>query len=579
VKSIAGIWRILSPAQRKSAIGLVGLMIVAMMLEMVGLGIFIPALGLMATDAPAEPSPLVAEWLNWLGNPSRGVLLLWGLTAMLGLYAFKAAFLLFSAWRQSVFTRAVHCDISERLFATYLSQPWPFHLQRNSSLLLRNIGDVGQVTNLLGLLLSALSEVAVMGGVIALLIWFEPVGAVTVAGVAAISTVLLEKVTTARLQRWGREVQRHSGQASRYLVEGLHAAKDIKVRGCEAVFIDRYAHHNSSRGTFQARQTVTTHLPRLWFEVVAVTSLCALTAVLTMQGKPTTEMIPALGLFAAAAFRMLPSVNKLALTIQNVNYMSAMVETVANELELPVPAADDMDGERVAFREAIELEEVTFRYPAAATPALMDVRLTIPHGASVGLIGGSGAGKSTLVDIVLGLLEPTTGRVLVDGIDIRGRIRSWQRLVGYVPQTIYLSDDTIRGNVAFGLRDEEIDDDAVARALALAQLDVFVSSLPDGAATVVGDRGVRLSGGQRQRIGIARALYHDPELLVLDEATSALDNDTERGVMDAIECLHGAKTLLIVAHRLTTVERCDLIYQFEGGRVLRSGTFADVVVG
>jgi ABC-type multidrug transport system fused ATPase/permease subunit len=578
MNALARLWGILTPAQRVSAFGLLGLMIVAMLLEMVGLGLVVPALGLMATDVPARPSPALAAWLNWLGNPSRSVLLLGGLATMLGLYAFKAAFLLMIAWRQNIVIHRVQCGLAERLFVTYLAQPWEFHLQRNSSLLIRNIGDVGQLTSLLGTTLGTLAELLVMAGVVALLIWFEPIGAITVACVAVISMVVLEKVTASRLRHWGREAQRHGGTASKHLVEGLHAAKEIKVGGREPAFIEQYAHHNSRRGAFQAKQSVAASLPRLWFELVAVVSLCALTAVLVWQGKPTKEMIPALGLFAVAAFRMLPSVNKLSMGLQSLSYLSAVIDTVTAELALPVPAADDTGGEPVVFRDAIELDDVTFRYPAAAGPALVDVRISIPHGSSVGLIGGSGAGKSTLVDIVLGLLEPTAGGVIVDGRDIRGRIRGWQRLVGYVPQAIYLSDDTIRRNVAFGLRDHEIDAAAVARALASAQLDAFVSSLPDGVDTLVGDRGVRLSGGQRQRIGIARALYHDPELLVLDEATSALDSETERGVMDAIECLHGAKTLLIVAHRLTTVERCDLIYRLDHGRVLQSGTFAEVVV-
>jgi ABC-type multidrug transport system fused ATPase/permease subunit len=577
MKSLAGIWSILSPAQRSSAFGLVGLMIVAMLLEMVGLGLVIPSLGLMASDAPAKPSPQVAAWLNWLGTPSRGVLLLWGLLAILGLYAVKAVFLLFSTWRQTTFVRAIQCDVSERLFRTYLLQPWPYHLQHNSSMLVRNINDVVLVANQLTTTLGTLAEVLVMTGIVAVLIWFEPIGALTVAAVLAMAAMVMEKATKSRLTHWGKQFQSHSAMLNKHLVQGLHAAKDIKVLGCEAAFIDYYAHYGRRRATVLARQSLFAQMPRLWFECVAVASLCALTAVMVWQGRPTKEMIPTLGLFAAAAFRLLPSVNKLSMGFQGLRFSSAIIDTIVSDLALPVPSPDGAAGNRLVFRNAIELDNVTFRYPAATTPSLTDVRLKIPHGASVGLIGGSGAGKSTLVDIVLGLLAPTAGRVLVDGADIRDRTRPWQRIVGYVPQAIYLADDTIRRNVAFGLQDDQIDDTAVAKALASAQIDEFVAGLPDGVDTLVGDRGVRLSGGQRQRIGIARALYNDPALLVLDEATSALDNDTERGVMDAIESLHGAKTLLIVAHRLTTVERCDLIYDLADGRIVRCGSFSEVV--
>ncbi|MFM8802532.1 MAG: ATP-binding cassette domain-containing protein, partial [Planctomycetia bacterium] len=231
------------------------------------------------------------------------------------------------------------------------------------------------------------------------------------------------------------------------------------------------------------------------------------------------------------------------------------------------------------FREAIALEAVSYRYPRSDQTVLDSVSLTIPHGGSVGFVGGSGAGKSTLVDVILGLLPPTAGRVAVDSVDIQANLRGWQDRVGYVSQTIYLCDDSIRRNVAFGVPEEAIDEQAVRRALAAARLDAFVDGLPDGADTRVGERGVRLSGGQRQRIGIARALYHDPQVLVLDEATSALDTETEQEVMAAVNALHGTKTLIIVAHRLSTVSDCDRLYRLDGGRVVASGTVAEVFPG
>jgi ABC-type multidrug transport system fused ATPase/permease subunit len=231
----------------------------------------------------------------------------------------------------------------------------------------------------------------------------------------------------------------------------------------------------------------------------------------------------------------------------------------------------------MAFRTGISLENVSYRYPTGHADALSDVSLTMPHGSSVGLVGGSGAGKSTLVDIILGLLDPSSGRVTVDGVDIGSNVRGWQDQVGYVPQSIFLCDDTLRRNVAFGIPDGRVDEAAVRRALRAAQLEDFVAALPQGLDTTVGERGMKLSGGQRQRIGIARALYHDPQVLVLDEATSALDTETEKGVMEAVNALHGAKTLIIIAHRLTTVANCDLLYKLENGRVVQSGSFAEVV--
>jgi ABC-type multidrug transport system fused ATPase/permease subunit len=264
-------------------------------------------------------------------------------------------------------------------------------------------------------------------------------------------------------------------------------------------------------------------------------------------------------------------------SFQQLSFSNAMIQRLHEQLSAGAAVLPPEHAAPLPFCDAIALEDVTFRYEERRQPALDRVSIRIPRCASVGLIGGSGAGKSTLVDVILGLLPPTSGRTTVDGVDIHGDLRGWQMLIGYVPQSIYLGDDTIRRNVAFGLPDELIDDAAVRRALTAARLDEFVASLPNGLDTLVGERGTRLSGGQRQRIGIARALYHDPQVLVLDEATSSLDDATEKEVMAAVNSLHGTKTLIIVAHRLSTVADCDVLYRLDGGRVVQSGTFAEVV--
>jgi ABC-type multidrug transport system fused ATPase/permease subunit len=275
---------------------------------------------------------------------------------------------------------------------------------------------------------------------------------------------------------------------------------------------------------------------------------------------------------------MLPSVNRLALAMQSLRYSQHYIDMAHAELKL-LPSALPTSASPMAFVDSIILDSVSYRYSNAHVNSLDGISFEVPHGASVGIVGGSGAGKSTLVDVMLGLLRPTTGRVLVDGVDIATNIRGWQDRVGYVPQAIYLSDDTLRRNVAFGIPEQKIDDAAVRRALQAAQLDGFVAGLPAGVETMVGENGVKLSGGQRQRIGIARALYHDPQVLVLDEATSALDTETEVGVMEAVNALHGNKTLIIVAHRLSTIAGCDRIYRLEHGRVVKTGTFPEVITG
>jgi ABC-type multidrug transport system fused ATPase/permease subunit len=313
-------------------------------------------------------------------------------------------------------------------------------------------------------------------------------------------------------------------------------------------------------------------LPRLWLELLAIAGLAILVISMLAQGRALEALLPTLGLFAAAAFRLMPSVNRVLTSVSSLRYALPVIHTVHAELELTAPEATKARVAIMAFREELKVQNIAYAYPGAHDAALKEISLFVRCGESVGIIGGSGAGKSTLVDILLGLLTPDSGEVRVDGQDIQHALRGWQDQIGYVPQSIFLTDDTLIRNVAFGLPSRQIDTAAVWRAIRAAQLEEFVQTLPQGLDTMVGERGVRLSGGQRQRIGIARALYHDPAMLVLDEATSSLDTATERGVMQAVRALHGAKTTLIVAHRLSTVQHCDRLYRLEHGRVVQEGT-------
>jgi ABC-type multidrug transport system fused ATPase/permease subunit len=296
---------------------------------------------------------------------------------------------------------------------------------------------------------------------------------------------------------------------------------------------------------------------------------------MVLSGKELTGILPVLGLFGAAAFRLLPAVNRSILSAQTINLNRPLVDGVAADLDLLISKAST-NNVHSHLASSISVQDLSFSYEMTSTQALTGVSIGISRGEAVGLVGPSGSGKSTLVDILLGLLEPTSGRVLVDGKDIHDNLRRWQDQIGYVPQSIFLTDDTLRRNVAFGLPKDQIDDNALSSAIRSAQLEDFVASLPEGLDTIVGERGVRLSGGQRQRIGIARALYNNPDVLVLDEATSSLDTDTEHGVMQAVQALQGEKTVIIVAHRLSTVEYCDRLYRLENARIVDEGTFSEV---
>lgn len=566
---------ILTPRERVVGLALIGLMFVSMLLEMLGIGIIVPALAAMSSGGAAPKSAAAQAWLEYLGSPSQSQLILLGLCAILVLYVTKTAFLLYSNWRQATFIARFQSRISEQLFRGYMMQPWSYHLGRNTADLVRTLSETATIASACSALLGLLAESLVLVGILSLLLWHEPLGALSVAALMGFATWILQAATRLRLQRWGSRYWHHIGQAHRIFTEGLQGAKDIKVLGREERLFDQVAHHKREQARLGARNTAAQQLPRLWFELVAVAGLCLLTFVMVREGKTAQAMVPTLGLFAAAAFRMLPSANRLIVGAQTLRFTSAMIDVVHADLSLRSDSPQRAS-QPLAFRDAIRLEGVSFRYKDACTDALADVSMSIACGSAVGLIGGSGAGKSTIVDILLGLLAPTSGRVTVDGVDICSDVRRWQALVGYVPQSIFLADDTIRANVAFGIDPDHIDDNSVRRALAAAQLDGFIAELPEGWNTLVGERGVRLSGGQRQRIGIARALYHDPQVLLLDEATSALDTETEKGVMAAVESLHGEKTLVIVAHRLTTVAGCDVLYRLEHGRVVAEGSFQEV---
>lgn len=572
------LWALLTPPRRRAAVLLMVLMIIGMLLETLGIGLVIPLLVLLTQSDIAARYPVLAPLLRALGNPSREAQIVGGMAALVAFYAVKSSFLTLLAWRQMTFVFGLQAELSERLFTGYLRQPYTFHLQRNSAQLIRNvIGQVGDITTVTlgGLLL--LTEAQVMVGIAVLLLVIEPMGALLVALCMGGAGWLFHRATRARILRWGEARQLHEEMRLKHLQQGLGGVKDVKLLGREADFLAQYRLHNEGNARVGWRSGTLQQLPRLGMELLAVTGLAALVIVMVARGRSLDGILPTIGVFAAAAFRLMPSVSRVLGSLQSLKYVQPAVNAMYAEFEGIKPAVLVDRSQPLPFRTALTLENVAFQYPGAEAPALRGVSLTVPRGASVGFIGSSGAGKSTLVDVLLGLLTPDSGTIKVDGVDIQTNVGGWQDQLGYVPQVIFLTDDTLRRNVAFGLPEDQIDDEAVWRAIRAAQLEAFVNERPEGLELVVGERGIRLSGGQRQRIGIARALYHDPPVLVLDEATSSLDTITESGVMEAVRALHGNKTILIVAHRTSTVAHCDRLFRLEKGRVVEEAATATVL--
>ncbi len=565
-------WFMLTFAQRRSAIFLLGLMLIGMVLETLGISLIIPILALMTNDNLSSSYPMLVPWLNRLGDPSHEELIVFAMSALVAVALFKVLFLAFLAWRQSIFSFGIKSNLSLRLFSGYLRQPYPFHLQRNSAELIRN--SMGQVDELKGAVVACMTitlESFILFGILALMLFVEPVGTLIVAGAFGLASWGFYRFTRGRILRWGKAYQDHERLRIQYLQEGLGAAKDVKLLGCEKEFIDRYQVRNLGSAQIGKWQTILQVLPRLWLELLAVAGMVAIVLLMIAQNRPMESLVPALGLFVATAFRLMPSVNRLLNAIQNVRFKWPVIHNLYQELSLFEKDGPLKEHSPFPFRKVLFLEDVSFQYPSVEALVLKQISLSIKQGESVGFIGSTGAGKSTLVDIILGLLVPVSGVVMVDGVDIQTNPRGWQDRIGYVPQSIFLTDDTIRRNVAFGLSDDQVEDTVVWNSLRSAQLEQFVKDLPDGLDTQIGEGGVRLSGGQRQRIGIARALYHDPSVLVLDEATSSLDTFTESGFIETVCSLKGEKTLIIVAHRLTTVEHCDYLFKIENGKIVEEG--------
>ncbi|MFN4194267.1 MAG: ABC transporter ATP-binding protein, partial [Thermosynechococcus sp.] len=384
-----------------------------------------------------------------------------------------------------------------------------------------------------------------------------------------------------RLKQAGLQRVQYAQKVVQSINEALGGIKETKILGREQVFLDTYSENLLRDKRASLFQQIASQLPRSYFETIGVILLILILIFSLLQRGTTAQILPLVSLFAAAAFRLLPSANRLMANLGNIIFATASVDVLYHDLlearTLESRQLPAVVGENDIFRDRLELIDVHYTYPNAPRPALCGVSLTIKQGEMVGLVGASGAGKTTLVDLILGLLEPCQGDIQVDGESIYTNLAKWQRQIGYIPQTIYLSDDTLRRNIAFGLPEAQIDEAALWRAVEAAQLAEFVAGLPAGLNTVVGERGVRLSGGQRQRVGIARALYHNPSVLIMDEATAALDNQTEAGVMDAIQALSGEKTIIMIAHRLSTVMECDRLYFMADGQVVAAGSYQELL--
>ena len=579
-------------ADRKRLVWVFLTMLVASFLEMTGIGLIFPILK-VASDPEGLKDYAFYDWFISLTGPlAQGDLLIASMLALLGFYVFKGGYLLVQRHLFYKFLYSRQVKLSTTLFDRYLHMPYRFHLDQNSASLLRTANEeVLQVFQFLLVPLSTLLiEMALIVLLMMVLVAVEPLGSLVVFVLIGCSSALFLKVLRKRSYALGQDRYVYSREMVKWVQQAIFGIKESKVLGREPYFMRAYLHSADAFAESARRQSLYGAAALPFIEFMGIASIVLMTSIMLWSGDSVEAVLPTLGLFGVAAARLMPSANRMIISLTSIRGHSRLLDNLVHEINAygvfkpeelaapptptaPSPTAGDVT---TVDWQTLQIQGLTFWYKES-TPILKGLTLALHRGEMVGFVGSSGSGKSTLVHLLLGLLEPHEGAFVVDGAPTDLTQPRWQRQFGFISQSTYLCDDTVRRNVAFGLGDEEIDDARVWQVLTIANIADHVRQMERGLDTLVGEGGIKLSGGQKQRLGIARALYGEPEVLVMDEATSSLDNQTEREISESIEALSQRKTLWIVAHRLTTVQNCDRIVFLDQGQVLAQGTYAQLV--
>lgn len=577
---------IFTPREKIEFAFLLCAMVLGALFETVSIGVILPVIAVLKQPELLSKAGHFQPLLSSLDiSQPRRLFFILGVTLIV-LFAVKTSYLiLLYRWLFS-FAMKKHVSLARQLLAGYLSAPYTLHLQRNSADLIRvTIRSVEDFTNIfLVNLLTVLGELLVLGALAGLLMIVEPLATLGALAVLGIPTAAVYRLSHRGLGASGRTAEQSFGGMIQWAEQAISGVKEITITGRRSFFIDQHGYHVRRFADAARSLTFFTVAPRFVIDTLAVAAMVAIASILLTRGEDLQSTLLLLGMFALAAVRLIPSTSRLSAALAQLRYRYASTEVIYQELLAlrhrpsdPLPGSTDEHAPLVPFRHALIIENVSYWYPTTPQPAIDDVSLEIRRGQWVGLIGSTGSGKTTLVDLILGLLSPSSGRILVDGCDLNDNLAGWQRNIGYVPQTVYLIDDSVRSNVAFGVPPEEIDDERVWHALRAAQVDHLVRSLPGALNATVGEHGDRLSGGERQRLGIARALYHDPEVLVIDEATANLDPGTEAAIVEAIGKLRGEKTIIVISHRPAFVRSCDCIYMLAQGRLKNRGGYSELL--
>lgn len=585
-----------SPAERLRFLGVLAAMLTMGILQMVGIGVVMPFVSLLSNPDHVHSNAFL-QWLyDTLGFASVNSFLIFIGSILLFVLVASNAVIALTLWLMLRFSWSVQKRISVRLLRGYLNQPYEAFLMRNSAETAQNIiiesrqFASGVLMPMMKSLAFGITAVMIVG----FLFWLQPVIALIVVLVFGGSYLLVYLTVRRALLRIGRRRMAANTDRFKAVAEAFGSVKEVKVLNREERFLERYEPAAEVFANTRATSAALEQVPRFAIQGLAFAIVMAAMLYLLASGTGLQSALPLASAFVLAGYRLLPALQNVYQGFAKWRFNQSVLNTLTRDLKAHEPtehaswgaasmseATDNIaeQGEKLPFEHAVEIRNLTYHYPGADTPSLDDVSLTIPRNSFVALTGATGAGKTTLADIILAVLTPTAGEIRIDGTQLTESNRSqWQANIGYVPQEIYLTDSTIASNIAYGLPRNAIDQEAVERAARIANVhDFIVNKLPDGYKTLVGERGVRLSGGQRQRIGIARALYHDPSVIVLDEATSALDNETERRIVNELDAMRGGRTLIVIAHRLTTVQKCHEVFMLDDGRIVARGSYDELI--
>lgn len=571
---------LLDAKQKRKMVVLVFVMLIGAMLEALGVGMILPVMNVVLEENAVEKHAYLQVICRVFGISSTRDLMIFVMTALVVVFALKNVYLFFQQKIQFKFVYTNQFATSRRMMINFMQRPYEYYLNADTAVIQRSItSDVNNMYGLILALLQLTSESIVFVFLVAVSLASDVWMSITVTLLLLVVLLVIKGVLKPVVRRAGEENQDFYSGLFKWIEQSVMGIKEIKIARRESYFINEYAKCGAGYVSAVQRYNLYNATPRLLIETVAIAGMILYMMIRLLNGADVVDIMPQITLLAIVAMRLIPCANRINNHLTSIAYFEPFFMGVSDNLQEEIRDKNidyseeayrkKQDVDKLMIKDKIELKHITYKYPNTDVLIFDDADMEIPVGKSVGIVGTSGAGKTTVVDIMLGLLKLQSGEILADGVEVREHYAGWLKNIGYIPQTIFMIDSSIRRNVAFGCADEDIDDNKVWQALREAQLDEFVKGLPEGLDTGIGERGIRLSGGQRQRIGIARALFEDPEVLVLDEATSALDNETEAAIMDSINRLHGRKTLVIIAHRLQTIEKCDMVYRIADGKAVR----------